>query len=444
MPISKELKMLSSVAHPFTCLRVKSGKLIWHDKDSEQIERRSDAEIISSWCLSTGKGDVVGDLELLDNEEVNLVGERYGGTGMGGNGGGVRSGNVGSVQLKGIGNNGLGGTDVEKLHFYGGLSLEEGAYEVIASKIYGKLLPRGVVPCVALIATGERGAYVCRNDSEPEIGTGAVLVREQCMRPAHLFRAPTYYNWAEDVIRVRAACLEYVSKFTSLGDLVGQAWSFLRACASQFGYARVHKIVHGAMSPSNISLDGRWLDLSTSTFCQDVEHPYHKNTRCQLFFEAMTPTSYIDELFYNINKYVGLKLNPDILLTRYSEAFDAANENYLYELFGITEASEISKNLFSKVHRAYNSMIMMDAKTSREPANHARCFLEAYASLFTTRKLSAEVERSVPKSAVEALDMFFNQLRGESQDNSKLGVISCLRQEYFRPVFARENIIANI
>lgn len=210
-----------------------------------------------------------------------FMAERYGGDGILSNGGGGRCGFDGLWQLKGLGPNQLVGKDVDADHSDGNLSLDTAIYESIWSEIINVALPFGAIRTVAVLDTGR--TYEERGIATPR----GLLVRQPVVRPAHFIRA-TYFEekqfnrLSKDAQRVKTAIAKLVDFLPSAG-VAPTASSMIERLefgllelaarfAEQFAAAKAKHIIHYNVSASNLSLDGAWLDLSsTRLFTHRIE-----------------------------------------------------------------------------------------------------------------------------------------------------------------------------
>ena len=207
------------------------------------------------------------------NESKVFYAERYGGFGVGAHGGGARCGyDGGQFQVKGIGANPLLGIIDEdsSRQADGKLSMVDAFYEMIWSRILENTLPFGVNRCMAII-----GIYP--SDASPN-REQALLVREICIRPAHLERA-AYFRTLHQNSLERSRDVQRVSKMCAnlpeilcfaLGvrsdcnnEIVPEGLcEFARRQAHQLAFARAHFMYH-SVSSSNLCYDGRWLDFTS-------------------------------------------------------------------------------------------------------------------------------------------------------------------------------------
>ncbi|WP_143328572.1 hypothetical protein [Burkholderia sp. AU28863] len=204
--------------------------------------------------------------------------ERYGGIGMGPHGGGARCGYDGErYHVKGIGPNPLVGYTEATGQRDGILTLPLALYEMIWSQILQDKLPFGVVECLAVVAINMSQRPNCVFDTPIDRG---LLIRETYVRPAHFERAAYFKkrphesvaDRSRDVHRVAAMCQKlpeilrctFESRVRPENIVLDGLCELARRLACQLAFARSHFLYH-SISSSNVSLDGRWLDLTSST-----------------------------------------------------------------------------------------------------------------------------------------------------------------------------------
>ncbi|WP_103654300.1 hypothetical protein [Agarilytica rhodophyticola] len=283
-------------------------------------------------------------------KKVSLCAEYYG---VGGNAGGVRCGNLKEFQIKGIGRNNLYGEHTDLWHSYGGLSLLEAVCEVINSTVLSKILPIGTIECLGLIYTGKKTAYTPNFNGDEYIrGKGAIIVREKSLRPAH-FMPPINYEVPSEL----KGCLEVSSKiyrlrvsnrflsniFLKVDDFIIFFSKFLQNCANQFSFSRLFRIAHSALTSSNISFDGKWLDLTGSTFLPSGKN-YQVPNMPSFYDEESAIISISNEFIYNYSKYSGCYLDNSILIDYYKNQLRAYKKLHCLRVFGfnINEAKFLS------------------------------------------------------------------------------------------------------
>jgi hypothetical protein len=208
--------------------------------------------------------------------------ERYGGSGIHNNGGGVRAAWTGNWIAKGVGINLLSGySDDEAATFrhHGRARLSELMSEAVWGEVLHHALPYGAARVTAVLAPGER-----------VLGTIAgVEIREFVWRPAHFMRASRFVPRVEnlplissDTARVKYAISQLPKilpqtnshpspsikagkgKISSLDRLNLGLDEMVRRFAEQLAASKSKRLTHGALTMSNISIDGRWLDLASA------------------------------------------------------------------------------------------------------------------------------------------------------------------------------------
>ncbi|WP_237716280.1 hypothetical protein [Catenovulum agarivorans] len=277
------------------------------------------------------------DCQFDENKSIELLGEHYGGQGIGSNGGGVRCGNLGDYQIKGIGTNLLVGKNAPKDHAYGGLDLAGAIVETIYTNAINKALPVGAVEVEGVIYTGGNTGFTSRgkNASVP----GALLVRKPCIRPAHFVQAHNFQptdaykqQYYSDVYRTKTVNHALKAHFENDIDYIKFLGKFLSNCANQFAFARVLGIAHGTVSPSNISFDGKWLDVPQASF---VGGGLNYNSQIPLYQEPGLVLGIIDELTYTYSKFNKTGLNAQPLVNYYQSQLDAYYSHYLAVYLGL-------------------------------------------------------------------------------------------------------------
>ena len=333
----------------FPVIRAKDASTIWlaergfavadHDErkvwTKEEVKKRFAYQVASSDQAS-----------IPEKEKCRIVmrADRYGGYGVGQNGGSGRAGIIGKFQVKGVGKTPLLGEYDEDLewHFFGGMSLVDGVLEVINSEIFGHILPWGTVRSYALIYTGPNTAYMPTGNWISKKGPGALLVREACLRPAHFLRAGHFKVRAEckemigDVERTRRVNKQLLVLLGSHHGVIRQLGDFLAHCAQQFAFAKVFRIWHGVLSPSNLAFDGRWLDLTNVGFVDSGVNYCSGDGQVPFYAEGVTVLQYLEEFIYTYTKYNHTAFNIKPLVKYYLEELDTSVRLYTLSLLGLS------------------------------------------------------------------------------------------------------------
>ncbi len=316
----------------FSAVEMQQTQLLWADESLTQAYNRE--QIRQMFSLQVAQSEP-------EYKQI-MTAECYGGIGVGDNGGGVRCGNIHGYQIKGIGQNLLVGKAEDLWHSYGGLSAVDAIYEAIYSRVLNQYMPLGAAKIHAVLLTEPDAAYEpgCR---DTEKGWGALMVREICTRPAHYLRAPLYQPRGEyrsqlltDVARTRRVNKQLKNKFASTNDFIKYFGSFLMNSANQFAFARIARIFHGSISPSNICYDGRWLDLTNTTFVKTNENTAGYLRHLPSFYEEPQMVFRIThEVIATYLKYNQIPLNPTPLLNYYQEQLQAFQYHHYSFIFGL-------------------------------------------------------------------------------------------------------------
>jgi hypothetical protein len=331
----------------YACVRIRDTKTVWiNDVETPMLSQALNAaptpESFAHFFSYLPKENSCFQMENLDVNDVRTYeAERYGGHGVGPNGGGARVGNYGGFQIKGTGPNPLGDRTYSTWHSYGSLHLVDAAYEAIMSTVLNRLLPHGCVKTLGLIFTSSSGALHARG-SELHPASGALLVREQSVRPAHFMRAALFSptkpsELMPDRHRVRAVNRQLRKQFGSDNGYIKYLGTFILSAAQQFAFALAARITHGALTPSNICLDGRWIDLTETRFL-----PGGVNFCGQTPFyqDAQIVVQIIAELAHVYGKSNGIQFNLTPLITYYQEMFDSCFAYYSLAILGLPAAAQ--------------------------------------------------------------------------------------------------------
>lgn len=309
------------------------GKVVWSDK--KRVGQEGCSSILDRYGYLVPGSPCFSNVNL-DPSQATLVGaEPYGGTGVGENGGGGRCANIGGMQVKGVGANPLVGDHDNTEHSYGGLDLRKAMVETVYSVVLNNLLPRRVVNIRALIFVGHDCALIGSRKA-----WGGLMVRDRCVRPGHFMRSPYFKPRAEvkssvkdDLVRVRALYKRLYREFEgNSSDFIRWLGGYLRDVASQFAFARVMRITHGTMTASNISWDGKWLDLPACSF---LSGGVNYSIWSQFYEEHNMALSYAMEVLHNYSKYNRVPLNPSPLVSYFNEQFQEYGKYYVGYALGL-------------------------------------------------------------------------------------------------------------
>lgn len=314
-------------------------------------------------------------------KQRELLAERYGGWGVGVNGGGVRCGLYGSMQIKGVGKNPLAGHPQDFWHTYGGAALEEGIQEAIWGEVCDIALPFGATRVKAIITTGSTVPY--RNFTGEKVAQRVLILRDFTLRPAHYMRSIFYGTslseegiYPCDAARTSQAInsmypIPHTSPTTvederhranRINDLLSE---MCRRFSFQFAAARAKRIMHGTITPSNIGIDGRWIDFGTISTVSDYgKIKFGTNLSPDMSAEYKSINQWLDELIFYICKY-STKSTAERLITsnelvkNYEVQYGNRLNIEMLKLTGVPEESleRIDRHLVERFGRTINSVL---------------------------------------------------------------------------------------
>lgn len=264
-------------------MKLKNSKVLWFNFDlakemgidfpSEGLTADFEKKVLDSFAYNVPHENM--GLENFDKIQKTFFADRYGGSGLGANWGAGRAASAGQFQIKGIGQTDLIGAGQTFDHAHGGASIKESINEAIWGEILHKELPHGANRVLAIIDSGTFTHWV-DGGKEPR----ALIVRQDALRPAHfinvIFGQGKVEQTVADIARVKATLKELPNLLPlpigvdrsrlSLKDKCHLGFERLaQNWGEQFAAAYARRIYHGAPSPSNIELSGRFLDYGTMT-----------------------------------------------------------------------------------------------------------------------------------------------------------------------------------
>ncbi|MDO6581348.1 hypothetical protein Q4491_08310 [Photobacterium sp. 2_MG-2023] len=347
------LSLSDSCFVPFIAFRLTKAKVVWvnmsllHKYQLFSGKQLPDKEVVD-WLLDEFAYTTFSDSSCVDqSRQGQFYAERYGGQAINRNGGGARAGLKGHFQVKGMGPNALVGEGSDFWYSHGSATLVDMIQEALWGEVCHHLLPYGSVRCLAVIQTGLDA--IGDHKKEQVKLPGGMVVRENALRIAHFERAPFFSPSARaeelvsDCDRTKAALesLKYSIEqilATHIASLSDGLIALVERWAVQFAYAKSVRLMHGAVTSSNLCLDGRWIDFGTiSTLGK------HANTICG----RGNPPFWHDHSaiyvsIYNLCFYIN-KLGPvgergadsDAISQHFTCHFERAMEQYFIALVGI-------------------------------------------------------------------------------------------------------------
>ncbi|WP_370978241.1 hypothetical protein [Agaribacterium sp. ZY112] len=338
---------------PTTCTKFKNAKTMWVNSEAilslppEYHHLKNSDAFCDTFAYGISGTECFEGLEFDINDTLTVQAERYGGAGTLAHGGGVRTGTFDRFQLKGIGSNILEGKMLRLHHSYGGADLKTSLQEVISTLVLDEILPLGTVAIYGIIhVSAEAGYHVAHNpetygpdDYYLKRGDGIILVREAFIRPAHFIQCPIFQPISKqiraksDTGRTRIANKRLNELLGGKNGYIQFMGKYLSASANQLAFAKIYGIAHNALSPSNISLDGRWVDTWETNY--GVGRLYKSDLNPSLNFEQERIIAQVQECVLSFAKFNRIELNPDVLSKYYIEQSQAYFEYYIPFLLGL-------------------------------------------------------------------------------------------------------------
>ena len=197
--------------------------------------------------------------------DITVFADRYGGSGIGTNGGAGRAAFLpeSNLNIKGIGLTPLAVVDPEDyIHSHGGAPMREGFLEAIWGEVDQNLFTHGSTQILAVIDTGDSTPWA---DGTKE--RRALIVRAgRQMRPAHLVPAfGDRKGFTHDMFVRAAKDSGDLVKRGQVPDIAATMRNLIMRHAQTAAEQVRWRLMHGAMSTSNMELDGSQLDLATHT-----------------------------------------------------------------------------------------------------------------------------------------------------------------------------------
>lgn len=333
--------------HPFSACKLKSARTIWvspeylNGTQCKEAGPQAYRRFADDFAYMIPDGQIFDNLAFDRTDVKRMQAERYGGAGIERNGGGARCGNIGRFQVKGNGRNPLAGTRTGLHHSYGGYRAVYAIHEAIYSHVLGRIMPGGTAKVHGVMLTGSDAAYQVTTAR----GWGGLLVREFVVRPANFLRAGFFpredalaANMLPDVARVRRANRLLMQRL-GVGGFMQLLTVFLRNSAAQLTFARLARITHGAVTPSNMCFDGRWIDLTNTSFVNASENTMGGNLNTPSFYEEMyAPVEVMKECAGTFAKYNDVALDVRPLSQYYGSVAGTYMKEHLGYFFGFRYA----------------------------------------------------------------------------------------------------------
>ena len=284
-----------------------------------------------------------------------MYAERYGGEGIGFNGGGARVALNGYFQAKGCGRTPLSSELTDAEHQSGVCCFNEVVKEALWGEVGNAIFPNGAVRTLAIISymNTENGSL------------SFISVRENALRPAHFIRAVycklssvTEHNM-QDIIRT----IDNVSEMTSEINIKILFKKYFKQWAQQIAFMQANRIMHGAITCSNLALDGRMIDFGTMTTLGKHCAVITAYKQYEFWREPEIVKSIIFKLLNSINRYNSTKFHLDVnyYAGYYLKVFYLYHEYFILRLFNVHFISG------DKRRELYNNIVYFLRKFESEP-----------------------------------------------------------------------------
>lgn len=324
---------------PFECRFVENSTVIYQKVNSEY----SHIDILEDFSYISFD---VNDNITQQHKLKLFYAESYGGGGIGSHGGGARCGYDGNLlQIKGIGKNPLTSNKSDVNGQKDGILLLSSAiYEMLWSHILDDFLPYGSTPCIAIIVVDANNLIGKKIED-----CRALLIRKVALRPAHLERAPYFKKKlkyapvfvSNDVDRVASMHKRLYFLFATIIkedennsplNFINYIILFSLRQASQLAFS-ISNLIYHSVSSSNISLNGSWLDF-TSTSTISLNHHSNSSYFREFFLSLLNQSNIIKSTLHSIIFYHAkyLHLSNDYYLKSLNIANYYFNRNYRAEM----------------------------------------------------------------------------------------------------------------
>jgi len=325
---------------------------LWFAADCFSAERA----LQHAFCIA----DPSEPVNAFCKEERVAWADRYGGPGVGYSGGSGRCATVGDIQVKGIGRTPLVTKKVDPFHSNGLVGVEEAVREIVWSEIAHLALPFGAVRTLGALDTGTTFP-VPGAEGGVSMRKRILLLREWTLRPAHYMRNVHFetaflprFGVVEDAVRTAAAVqsLEQVFRlmFASCkeaGEPIEVINTGLREIAQRYACqvatASSKRIYHGGLTPSNIALDGRYLDFGTITAVPSGRRRAIRPLEPDCWNEHALLLNTLIELRFYIGKYATVAAKEQLVSVQelaaiFTTAFDTTQRAQLLRRTGVPAA----------------------------------------------------------------------------------------------------------
>jgi hypothetical protein len=387
-----------------------SGKLIWFNFElarslglelpaENSIDPKLESQIIdmlSVRALRSGE-------ELGDRQPVLLYADKYGGDDLGRCMGAGRAGFLpyGNLYLKGIGHTPLFRHDDPNdfVHSHGGVSLLDGMLETAFGEVNAHLFTKGSARVLALIDNDEDIIYP---DGRKEPRTIVVRAGAQ-LRPAHLFAKGVKGGYSKLEVFTRITRLSRQLRMRTAAEsdepvpdlkltMLQVIDDHALTAAEQFRW----RILHGAMSMSNMELSGAMLD-STTESAQPRTAPIKVLT--------LHPGAYLEFGQEHLERARHLKIMFRSLVKTLSheqrELLNAGSIDFTAEMTRLYE-----KHLQIQILRAAGLKEWAARRVRADQPDTVECFRQLLLEMATLRNRGSINANEPPLAHISVLDIF--------------------------------------
>ncbi len=348
---------------PFKAKRLNNSKPLW--RNNEAIKQFSIKSIdIDNGLAVVPDSTFLSTLDICVDKEIGMQAEYYGGPGIGANCGGARVGTINDLQFKGIGITPMQGDHNNLYNGNGIYHLYEAIVELFNYQIYSRLLPKGLAPLIGLEHIGESPFSVSvQNPSEkiPKKIHIAILIRKAVIRIGHFFPSVNFIQKDSGIGSVKIEkdwakknALFFLKQFDNDDELEQFFKTFVDNYAQQFAYAYIHRIGHGALTPSNISFDASWIDLTNMSKIPSGYHYQPGPADPSSFVEKDVIQFLLRESFCHLAPHFNKKNKFDQFLSLYYDRLAYYVSFYSFQVFGLNP-----NIIFQGGHNQHNSSIVL-------------------------------------------------------------------------------------
>lgn len=444
---------------PFVAEHALDAKCVWFNSDQLVLDDKVPnlPKALEQLAFIAKPNRFFTQIPTATESKIELYAEHYGGFGIGHNGGGARCGNLGRFQLKGVGVTPVVGLHDNLYNSSGMYPLYEAITEAANYRIFSNLLPIGIAHSYGILAIGETPFFLTAEEpSRVQDGASklAIGIKEACVRIGHFLPAGNYVphpRYKQQIIsdanRAKKCNQSLYSVLRKTRQFESFIFKFVKNCACQFAYARMARIIHGAVSPSNLTIEGRWLDLTNATVVPNgIQVQIGTNIHSLSEKDAAIPI--LRELLYSLSKYNGIEIDSKPFVRAYYNDFNKYCNVYVVELLGLD--AEIFESLNSPAESGIllkhyrkvlenNFELLKGVPRAEITDGPVLAFvLNIFSSLFGKRDDCSSVNQELIESVNRMFKQYYEFTKSEYCNYQSFLVataLKSLRRLYFAPFF---------